>query len=146
MTTLSEKVRLGERGLHAYAKDGQIDLRVFQRDFALQDVLHATWRGIELSKDEWFALVEAAPAINASVVGYMRDNQEPSLFQSLGQKGTHVQVNLFNDMLLVQIRVYSRSFHDPGKLFPTKKGIALKQDEWTTLHDSMKALSARLVA
>jgi hypothetical protein len=54
-------------------------------------------------------------------------------------------VNTYNEHVLVQIRVYSRSFHDPAKLFPTKKGVALKADEWEALCTEMKTLTKKLV-
>lgn len=141
-----ERTKLGTRGYHAQIKEGAVDIRLHQRDFTDHEKLHATWRGATLDRDEWFDLVAAAPTITSCIQTYERDQVEPSLFIPLGRKGFHAMVNIYNDTLLVQLRIYSRSFYDPDKLFPTKQGVALKRDEWHELAENIKKLSSQLVA
>lgn len=55
------------------------------------------------------------------------------LASPIGKHGVYVTVIAFKGQLVVRLRLHQRAFHDPSKVFPTEKGIAMNQQEWCEL-------------
>lgn len=141
MATANELQALGSRGIHVRVSNGKVDLRKFTRSTSNADALVPTQIGISLNQSEWYDLLQLSVAVSKEV---QENGEEPGFTKPIGHDGVHLALNKYQGYLLVQVRKYFRPFAVPGKLLPTKEGIALKLDEWDALCNIMGNLQMTL--
>lgn len=130
MLKMSDSQPIGSRGVYFSLNNGTLDLRKFLVDVYDKEKRVATAVGVSLSPQETSDMKAMIVGVNAEITTAINNDESPNFFQPIGHDGMYVNVSRYEGHLLVQIRKYFRPIQRPESLLPTKKGIALKIDEW----------------
>lgn len=131
---------IGDRGYLVTVFQNRLEIRQHLRAFKDVNQLVESPKVAVVEKKEWHELCESIKAVENTITKYNEGDQNVCIVRSLGQSGLHLAVNTFKDQLLVHIRIYYRSFTDPTKIFPSRKGVALTVAEWQQIVDKVTSV------
>ncbi|MGI9555422.1 MAG: transcriptional coactivator p15/PC4 family protein [Cyanophyceae cyanobacterium] len=137
---MSSCITLGNRGIQAQIQGGQITMQQYKPSFTNPSILTSTDKTVTLKQNEIESLRQHLVEINTAIKDFAERQVSPNIFHPLGDGGIHVFVTVFKGHLLVHLRQYTRSYVAPTTVYPSKKGICLKMDEWNELHELLKAM------
>lgn len=131
---------IGDRGYLVTAFTNRVEIRQHHRSYKDYNRLIESPKVVVVNTNEWQDLCDSMEAVENTIAKYNEGDQNVCIVRSLGQNGLHLAVNTFQDRLLIHIRIYYRSFSDPTKIFPSKKGVALTVPEWQSITDKTTSI------
>jgi hypothetical protein len=140
-TSCPTSFTIGSRGYIATVNCQGLDIRMYYRAYDGSGKLIDSGKYVVVRQGDWADLLRHIPAVDQAIKVYQLKERNPQCLLPLGTNGLHVSVSPFNGCLYVHIRYYSRAFFDPDQLRATKRGIALKVDEWQDLMKNMQTVT-----